>query len=88
MVGWERWLVKVSPDCQAGNADVEVDSQTLNTVIKVEKLSGDEQSQIFKVIDAPIRDARLNRLMLHEKSPDGSGWISSIELKKRFRKAV
>ncbi|MGB0431209.1 MAG: hypothetical protein ACPGLV_12105 [Bacteroidia bacterium] len=49
-------LLKVSLDYLVGNTDTDVDIDTLNRVLELQKLPNDEQQTVFKLLDAFVRD--------------------------------
>jgi transcriptional regulator with XRE-family HTH domain len=45
-----------SIDFLVGKTDIELDNETLNRIKEVSKLPNEERTQVFKVVDALIRD--------------------------------
>jgi len=45
-----------SIDFLVGKTDIELDNETLNRIKEVSKLPTEERTQVFKVVDALIRD--------------------------------
>ena len=57
------YALQVSLDYLVGNSDLELDKSVLDRLQEVSKMPDIDRKQIFMVIDALIRDFKLNKLI-------------------------
>ena len=69
-------LLEVSLDYLVGNADVDVDTTTLNRVLELQKLPEEEKATVFKLVDAFVRDYKAKQAY--------SAWFLFYFLNKEF----
>jgi len=53
--------LQVSLDFLVGNSDLKFDKETINRIVGMQSLDEEEQKTIFKIVDAFIRDTKIQK---------------------------